>query len=775
MDGVQEMARYEPLYIKAMETGLVQSRQNFILPADAYPKLENAYVWRERIKRKKAYQLLGRLQRDLTTESLGNSPATATWTFVLYSTVTPAIITPNPSIVPGSVVITDGTDTFTDQGDGTLERQDLDITSTINYFTGSITLNRTISTVDAFTVTFSYYPNLPVMGIRTREESGLTRNETIFFDTVYAYNYNSTTALFEEFLGAGTTWTGNNSDFFWTTNYWVGTGNFKIFWATNYSLTDPIRYTNGQAGTIWEPFAPVINAAGDQMFQCLALLPFRGRLLAFNTSEGSAFPGLRMGNRIRWAAIGNPFDVVSSIVSVVNANAWMDDIRGQGGFLDIPTNEDIISVGFVRDNLVIYCESSTWQLRYTGRSIAPFQIEKVNSELGATSTFSSVQFDTSLVGIGDKGIVECDSFKSERIDIKIPDFVFHVSSTNNSKKRIQGIRDFVNRLAFWNYKSEDNLSVFPNKRLVYNYENDSWAIFTDSLTALGTFIEPNSRKWINTKIPWIQCNFPWVSQPAGDPTIVGGNQQGFIEQLDEQTTNDPSLFISSITSNSPNATIITSPAHNLRTGFVIKITGIPASTPFATALNDQIFSVIVLTLDTFTIFSYDSTTGQFSIPQVSTETGYVGQGLISVRDNFDITSKKFNFLDDGQNIQMGYLDIMMDSTESTNPGAISLNIYLDYNDDETVNTPPQNVISDSVLPDTPDTFFNQVIPTNASPLNQIGGSKFLHRAFCGVRGNFITIQYKFNNEQMAGVEQELDVQIDAQILWIRRAGQINPQ
>lgn len=757
------MVGYSPLYIKAFETGLVQSRENFILPDDAYPVLENAYVWRERIKRKLGYQLLGRLQRQIgTTDGSGNASIT---------------ISPIP-IVAGNSSFTVGTNIFTDSGTVAIG-----LITLLSNGPGSATLNLTTGVL---TITGSnintplfFIPRLPVMGIRARERNSPLNDETVIWDTIYAYNYDSTTNAFEEFL-PGTTWSGTDADFFWTTNYWVDKNNFKVFWATNYSLTDPIRYCNGQTASNWVDFAPIINAAGDQLFQTLALLPFRGRLVAFNTSEGNGFPGLRFTNRIRWAAIGTPFTIVSPIVTAVNANAWRDDIRGQGGFLDIPTNEDIVSVGFVRDNLVIYCEQSTWQLRYTGRTIAPFQIEKVNSELGARSTFSAIQFDTSLVGIGDKGIVECDSYKSERIDIKIPDFAFTIQNGNdpadpsNGRRRIHGVRDFFNRLAYWIYPFESQTGKFPNKRLVYNYENDSWAIFTDSLTALGTYNVQSSRNWINTKIPWIQCKFPWINQPIGDPVIIGGNQQGFIEILDEINTNDPSLSIHNITGNSPNPTSIYSRNHNMETDFVIKITNIPTATPFATALNGKVFSIVVTDKDNFTIFSYNSVTGQFSDPQVSSETGYKGGGLISVRDNFNITSKKFNFLDDGQNIQMGYLDILMDSTANNLNGSISLNVFLNYDDNEAINTLPQNTIARGFSPNVPDTFFNEVIPTAQSPLSGISGDKYWQRVFCGVRGNFITIQYTFNNAQMAGIQQELDVQIDSQILWIRRAGKLNP-
>jgi hypothetical protein len=44
--------------------------------------------------------------------------------------------------------------------------------------------------------------------------------------------------------------------------------------------------------------------------------------------------------------------------------------------------------------------------------------------------------------------------------------------------------------------------------------------------------------------------------------------------------------------------------------------------------------------------------------------------------------------------------------------------------------------------------------------------------FCATRGNFLTLEYTFSNAQLAGIEQECEVQIDAQILWIRKAGRM---
>ena len=422
--------------------------------------------------------------------------------------------------------------------------------------------------------------------------------------------------------------------------------------------------------------------------------------------------------------------------------------------------------------LVIYCERSTWQLRYTGRSIAPFQIERVNSENGSQSPFASVQFDTSLVTIGDKGILECDSYKAELIDIKIPDLVFKFQSTNNAVVRVQGIRDFINRLAFWTITQASANSVFPTQRLLYNYENDSWALFNDSLTALGTYQPQSSRTWLNTHIPWIECNFPWIdNMPASVPAIVGGNQQGFIEYLDQLTVNDVSLYISAITGNTTTPTVITSPNHNMATGFVIGISGIPSATGYSN-LNGCIFGIIVLNANTFQLMKYNASEDQFSTPQLDLPATYVGGGLINIRENFTITSKKFNFLDEGQSIQLGYIDVLTAATGKDNPGAFSLNVYLNYDDSNVSNTLPDNNIN-GINPPTADDFFNTIVPTVPSSFAVASeGTKFWQRVYCPTRANFVTIQYTFSNAQMNGIEQQLPIQIDAQVLWIRKSGRL---
>lgn len=826
------MAGYEPLHIQAPETGLIQSRPNFVLPKDAYPVLQNAYVWREKLVKKQGCEQLGRLRRKLTGLTLGPSLASP-WTFNLLTrsgyvrstnnanpgeitTLNPHNLTtgdivsvsgidgatgynnksftitvtgdntftigedatgfgvyssggqwlsnralgslePSASLDAGSVFITIGAIEFQDQGDGTLSSVTPGNSGYVNYVTGNVSLTHTAGTGVNTTLAYNYFPGLPSMGCLTRELPFINFEETVFFDTRYAYFYNDG---FEEFI-PGTVWTGDDSDFFWPMNYGAGSLNDKIFWVTNFSNDDPIRYTNGAT---WVDFAPQVNAGGDYLLKALCMVPFRGRVIVFNTYEGTTLgTSQHFYNRIRWCSIGTPFSTASPIVSSVDPNAWRDDITGKGGFIDMPTTQDIISVGFVRDNLVIYCERSTWQLRYTGRSIQPFQLEKVNTELGAESTFSTVQFDTSLVGMGDKGVVECDSFKAERIDFKIPDLVYNFNNESSGYKRVYGIRDFQKRLAYWSYVTAESNQTYPNKRLVFNYENQSWAIFDDSFTCFGVYQDDNGRTWENTDIAWEDADFIWLDRPALFPSIVGGNQKGFISYLDSKVINDPTLEIQNIQV-VDGETIITCRRHNLTSQSVISITGIldnPAASPSYAVLNDKVYGLSVVDINTFKIYEFNPETGQFDKSPEIESAVYVGGGLIAIKDNFIIQSKQFGFSEEGQAVQFSFLDILINSTSN---GQITLNVYVDSNTSAAVNRYPYNQGEDGI---SPDLFFNSVIETVGS---ESEGAQTWQRFYCPARGSFITLEYTFSNEQLNSNVSNTDVELLAQVLYMRRAG-----
>jgi hypothetical protein len=839
------MAGYQPLKITGNSTGLVKNREEFLLPNDAYPILENAYVWRERILRKQGCQLLGRLQRNLTVQALGSTDGSGAFSGDIFSAlhskgiitnITNAVLgqvtspnhglsngniititdvvgmtqvnnvsftitvvdlnnftigvnttTYNPyvsggtwyafeqysALLPGSVSITIGGQVFTDPaGNGVLTNGGTG-TGTINYFTGALTLQTApVLATTAITAAFSYFPGLPVMGLRSRIDLSRSTQPTIAFDTKYAYVYGG--GAWTEWI-SGTTWHGSNSQFFWSTNYWTSALNAKLFWVTNFNLTDYIYYTDGNT---WTPFTPVLNGTAGPpdtrvyLQQCLALLPFRGCMMAFNTVEGTnntppfvlGPTSTRCRQRVRWSK--------KAADPTIQATSWLDSVRGAGGYLDIPTAESITAVGFVRDNLVVYCERSTWQIRYNQSSVNPFVVERVNSELGTGSLNSAVQFDTSLVGIGDKGIVECDSYQSVRIDPQIPDLVFSFNQLNAGAVRISGVRDFIRKLAFWTYPSGTNTisgGIFPDYRLVYNYDNKSWAIFTDSYTCLGTFQPAGSRTWAQSHYTWASQHIPWTANQPQELDIVGGNQQGYIERLDQPGgDNDPSLSIVSVSSNAPVTIVV--PNHNLEQGAVIEISDIPTGTGYD-FLNGQVFAVVPLNTDPFNsliLQTYDPIAQEFVYYFHAETRPFVGYGRVSVRDNFSVVSKKFNFMDEGQNIQLGYIDVLMNETAS---GGIALNLYLDYNSSEAINTITQN---QNPLTGDPDMFFNTIVPTTnpSGKPSGIEGNKLWYRIFCPVRGAFITAEWTLSNAQMFGIEQQSDVQIDAQILWMRKSGRL---
>lgn len=260
-----------PNYIAGGWMGLVQDKKPFLLTDQAFSTLENAYIWRERVKKREGLKLLGRLQRVLTDQSLANTNAAATYSDAdILTTLSLRATEPNAEIRPETTIITIDSGGLNEtviedvNGDGTLTAgvpNILNFTSgTINYISGAISLNFSAPIPAALTVVvdFKYYPSLPAMGIWQRETvTALNQEQTIFWDTKYAY-INIQQDQFSEFLSTeNVTWAGTDSDFFWATNYRGIEPGQRFFFATNFvnDAADPIRYTDGIS---WETFAPAI-------------------------------------------------------------------------------------------------------------------------------------------------------------------------------------------------------------------------------------------------------------------------------------------------------------------------------------------------------------------------------------------------------------------------------------------------------------------------------------------------------------------------------------
>lgn len=671
------------IYIAGYASGLEQDKKPFLLPDQAFQTLENAYVWRDRVKKRDGLEFVGRLRRNFVDYPLGVAVA-GTWNFNLYTTLVPPIVPEaNAEIEQGTMVITIGAVILTDQGNGFFTSATPGNSGFINYLTGAISLTHTGGAVAA-TVTFGYFPGLPVMGIDTQEIVGTNNEQTIFFDTKYAYIFNGSS--FDSVSG-NPVWSGTDSDFFWSTNYRGITPDVRLFFTTNFvvNASNPMRYFDNST---WTDFFPYVDAT-HKLYQARILIPYYGRLLALNCWEGTVAGGfagaVNISNRCRFSQIGNPLE--TTLPSPDVDLAWRSDLFGRGGFIDAPVNEAIITAAFFKNTLIVGFERSTWQLRYVGEYGLPFLWERISSDFGCESTFSTVLFDQGVLFVGDKAIVTAGENQVRRIDEKIPDIVFQIRNSLEGPERVQGIRDFQKELVYWCYADSLNQRnstepVYPDTILVYNYRNNTFSKYRDSITTFGTLQISEAITWSSTIVKWDDEATTWddAASQALFPFIVSGNQQGFIHKFVYNTPPEASLHITAI-----NRTVspirLTIPQHNLFDDEIVFLEGLifidtVTGLPVTTSLNGQIYLVKYVDVNTVSLYQWNGNTyiSNFSYTPAAGTGTYMGGGTLALFPKMNIETKDFNpFQTQGLQIKTSYIDFLTDS----NPGtAITVNLLI---------------------------------------------------------------------------------------------------
>jgi hypothetical protein len=569
-------------------------------------------------------------------------------------------------------------------------------------------------------------------------QNAVNNNPLYAFDTQFSYKYAG--GAWER---VGTTvWNSSNSQFFHTIN-WIGTFSSDLnMFTTNY------RYTIGApgatddqmkafTGAAWVDFKPVFDVTSPATVNgyiktARIIVAFKSRLLLLNTIENTgASPGTnaKFGNRCRFSHAGSPFPADGTTIS----SAWLNPNEewtvgstkyGDGaGFVDCPTTQEIISAEFIRDRLIVYFERSTWEIVYTGNPTVPFVWQKINTEVGSESPRSTVAFDRAVLTVGATGIHSCSGATVERIDERIDKEVFEVSNDQAHLMMVCGVREYFDDLVYWSIPTTsavEHANTYPNKVLVLNYENHSFGINDDCITAFGYFEQQTGMTWSSATFSWASSSSSWDGGTfkAEERRVVGGNQQGFVFIIDTEASKNANAM--QITNMS--GTTVTIVDHMLQTGDYVHIYD-------ASGISVNIFKVNDVTDASTVTLDYDfgsSYTGAYTAARVS---------------RIDILSKEWNFYNKiGTNMSIPKMDF---SVMRTANGEVSLEYYPSSAD---IPTFDDALVSGSLLGDgTLETKPYAIIPYEAKQ------DRLWHSVYPSIEGEVAQLRIYLNNDQMEDV------------------------
>lgn len=498
-------------------------------------------------------------------------------------------------------------------------------------------------------------------------------------------------------------------------------------------------------------FGPVIqtSAAGSQLYLEDTLVYSQNGTPFYNVS----FTGDPVSAGTSFSPILTPINQIAS------APSWFEDQTGFGGYIDSGLDEPMNTIGSNEDVIIIGFDTNKVRMVYTGNDIVPFNLFIINSELGGTSTFSTIQMDQGVIDRGNRGYTITNQSASQRIDLANPDQVFQVQNVNNGTERFTAARDFLNEWVYFTYppNQEDATQYrFPTETFLYNYRDNSWALFQECFTTYGPFKKLTGFTWatVGRKFPtWRQWNEPWDTGNSNElqESVIGGTPQGFVMFRAQGTADGASIAINNIA-----GSIVTSPDHCLDNNNFIEISGVLGT--IGQDVNGKIFRVQNPTLNNFTL----------SPAIVGTGT-YLGGGVIKRLYVPFIQSKQFPIAWSlARKTRIGVQQYLLSFTPNAQ---ITLYIYLSTANDTPFNfgdivpaIEPENdgLIYSSVLLTCPEStnLGLTTANTNLQQLNLIGSNgqsqnpqqQIWHRINTSLIGDVVQVGFTISPDQMRSYE-----------------------
>lgn len=559
----------------------------------------------------------------------------------------------NTPIRRGTVVITAGAQSATDNGLGGFTTVLPGGSGSIDYTTGvvSITFQAAVAIGTVITISYDYHPGLPVMGVMNFYPSDNVR-QLIVADTKYVNRYNASTDRLDDISPLLSPYHGTRTDFWSWTNYESDTSAPRLIFA-NGTVGDVIQVYDG--ATV-EAYTYNMTASGGGAVATLnarQIFSYKGRLILFQTIEdGTLYP-----RRIRISGFG----------------ANVDDFRTSApgaGTIEIPDNTWFFGATFNRDDLVFFTQTATWLMKFTGNDVEPFVLQRIDASRGSGAAFSAITYLNQSIAVSPNGLIGVDGYQVDRIDNNIPDYTFE-NIDNEQTNFLECFSSFIDQDRDVYLLHPSKGTVRPNhvptgssdRILVINFEEDNFAIYRLPLSCMGNFQVAQGILWsdltaANGFSDWAAlqakyeswADFPWTK---GSPIPIGGGHKGEIFELNANGSQDNSLHIRNITGTGKTITVTTD-WNNYNIGDYISFSGIQGMTGVNNAQGEILSQADYYT---FTIRLDES---------AAAGTYTANTGMASRVIPFECVSKKLNpYINMDKKLKCGWMYFYVEVTETS--------------------------------------------------------------------------------------------------------------
>lgn len=362
------------------------------------------------------------------------------------------------------------------------------------------------------------------------------------------------------------------------------------------------------------------------------------------------------------------------------------DVPGSGLF-QADTYQNMTGLSILGQILAVNFDRMAYTLEKTRDAFNPYFGRAVPGVLGTNAKFSATSWDDAVKSIGKTGILATTGRQNLRTDDKIPNFTRDVMDQIDFNLTYGGF-DRVNNQFLWAFKQADDpddpviATDTQDAVLVNNYEEKTWAIFTQRFSVLGQTDLGLNLTWddideTSGNISWAEWDTTseiWdnIGHTLAVQKTLAGDDLGFIYDIN-QDYDDYFTTISAVTPGT--TTTLTVSENGIKEGDLLTISNIVGMLDINgnSGINNYDTDTSTKTSDFYTVISSTDTSIVINLDS-SNLTAYTSGGTVSVPISFNAEMIPFNpYRGEGKRVYVSHIEFYIE----TNGGDLTIDLFAD--------------------------------------------------------------------------------------------------